>query len=78
MFESPDLPDLAFLALKGHRATPSARRGSLQFFEADLPAADAERLLASAERQLFTRFFEEWRRLRRVVDRARDGDGGRR
>jgi hypothetical protein len=78
MFESPDLPDLAFLAIKGFRPTPTVRRGSLQFFQIDLPAEDAERLLASAERVLFTRFFEEWRRLRRCVDRMRDGEGARR
>jgi hypothetical protein len=78
MFESPDLPDLAFLAVKGHRAAPSVRRGSLQFFAVDLPAEDAERLLASAERELFTRFFGEWRRLRRCVDQMRDGEGARR
>ncbi len=77
MFESPDLPDLAFLSLKGCRVTPSTRRGSLQFFQVNLSTDQAERLLASPERQLFTRFFEEWRRLRRVVDRMRDAEGVR-
>ena len=77
-FESPDLRDLAFLAFKGHRPTPSIRRGSLIFFTVPLPAGAAERLLASPERELFARYFEEWLQLRRVVDRMRDGGGVRR
>jgi hypothetical protein len=78
MFESPDLPDLAFLAYKGHPPRPSGRRGSLQFFAVDLPALAAEQLLASPEREAFAQIFEEWRRLRRMVDRMRDTEGARR
>lgn len=78
MFESPDLTDLAFLALKGFRVVPSVRRGSLQFFEVDLPAGQAERLLASPERQLVGHFWEEWRKLRREIDRLQGGNGARR
>ncbi len=78
MFESPDLPDLAFLSTTtGHQPNPTTRRGSLQFFSIDLDPDEAQRLLDSPERALFARYFQEWRRLRAIVDRLRDG-GGRR
>lgn len=80
MFESPDLTDLAFLRIKGFQVVPTVRRGALQFFEADLPVDQAEKLLCSAEREFLSRFQTEWRRLRREIDRlaAQSGNGGSR
>lgn len=76
-FESPDLTDLAFLSFKGFPAVPSARRGSLVFFSVNIPVDEAERLLASRERELIGRFQAEWRRLRRQIDVVLS-EGGRR
>jgi len=77
-FESPDLTDIAFLAARGFRPTPTARRGSLLFFEVPLSEQEAERLLASPEREFIGRVFSEWRRLRREIDLGNGGGGARR
>lgn len=77
-YESPDLPSLAFLGAKGHSVTPTIRRGAFQFFEADCSEQEAEALLASPEAALVSAAFDEWRRLRRTLDRLRGNAGGRR
>jgi len=67
-FETPDLLDLAYLALKGYQPTPSVRRGNLVFFQVDIDPDEAERLLRSPERQFTGQFHQAWLRLRRAVD----------
>ena len=71
-FETPDLTDLAFLALKGYQPTPSVRRGNLVFFRVDIDPEEAERLLRSPERQFAGQVHQAWLRLRRVVDNFGD------
>lgn len=68
MFETPDLLDLAFLALKDYQATPSVRRGNLVFFQVDIDPEEAERLLRSPERRLVGQYHQTWLKLRRIVD----------
>ncbi len=77
-FETPDLIDLAFLAIRGFRPVPIARRGALVFFSVeDLSPDQAERLLQSPEREMVGRYHQEWRRLRRAIDAFPGNGGGR-
>lgn len=78
MFETPDLTDLAFLALKGYQPVPTARRGHLVFFEVPISPDEANRLLNSPERDLVARFHQAFRRLRRTIDLFPANGGGQR
>jgi hypothetical protein len=67
-FASSNLTDIACLEALGYRATPSDRRGGVQFFTFDLTPEEAESILAGPERALCGRFHRGLRDLRRMID----------